>query len=199
MIESMDRNIGRILKTLDELALAGNTLVIFAGDNGGTRSARNTPFSNIKGSTFEGGIRVPAMMKWPGVLPAGTISDQVCVTFDFTASIARLAGVTPDPDKPFEGIDIVEHIARHHEDFDRTVYWRKPRGNELWKGVRQGSLKYIGEKDGDDYQEYLFDLSEDLSEQNNLKDSRPKEFARLKRLYEIWEDEVRRNRRGRPE
>ena len=68
--------------------------MIFASDNGGTGSARNAPFSGIKGSTLEGGIRVPAMVRWPGVVPAGVVSDQACITFDFTASIARIAGVT---------------------------------------------------------------------------------------------------------
>ena len=83
MIEHMDRSIGRILSTLDRLGLSNRTLVMFASDNGGTRSARNDPFSNIKGSTFEGGIRVPALIRWPGVVPAGLVSNQVCATFDF--------------------------------------------------------------------------------------------------------------------
>ncbi len=199
MIEQMDKGIGRILDALDSMGLTENTVIFFAGDNGGTRSARNEPFSGIKGSTFEGGIRVPAVVKWQGVVPARIVSDQVCVTFDFTTSIARIAGISPSTEKPFEGIDIVRHIVEGEEDFDRTLYWRKPRGETVWKGVRQGSLKYVGERRGDEFQEYLFDLSSDAAEENNLKDARPEGFARLKRLYDVWEEEVRRNRRGRPE
>jgi arylsulfatase A-like enzyme len=199
MIEQLDRNIGRILKSLDALRLSSNTLVLFASDNGGTRSARNTPYSNIKGSTFEGGIRVPAMVRWPRVIPAGVVSDQVCITFDFTVSIARVAGVSPSPDKPFEGVDIVEHVAEGRDSFDRTLFWRKPRGDTVWKGVRQGSLKYIGEKHGDECKEYLFNLASDLAEEDDLKSARPGDFARLRGLYNAWEEEVRRNRRGRPE
>jgi N-acetylgalactosamine-6-sulfatase len=199
MIERMDACIGQLLAKLDSLRLAESTVVIFASDNGGTGSARNAPYSGIKGSTYEGGIRVPALARWPGVLPAGTVSDQACITFDFTASIARIAGVRPSPEKPFEGIDILRHVAEARPDFDRTLYWRKPRGDTLWKGVRQGSLKYIGQKRGDDYREFLFDIASDVAEKTDLKNSRPEDFARLKRLYDQWEETVRRDRRGRPE
>ena len=190
MIEHMDKCIGRILETLQALKLSEKTVLIFTSDNGGTGSARNAPFSGIKGSTFEGGIRVPAVVRWPGVVPAGVVSDQPCITLDFTASIARIAGVTPSPDKPFEGIDILRHVAEGRPDFERTLYWRKPRGETLWKGVRQGSLKYVGQKQGDTYREYLFDLSSDLPEKENLKDARPGDLARLKQLYDTWEEKV---------
>jgi len=199
MIEHMDKRIGDLLQTLDDEKLSKNTVVIFASDNGGTRSARNAPLSGIKGSTLEGGIRVPAMVRWPGVVPAGAVSDQACITFDFTASIARIAGVTPAPDQPFEGIDIVRHVAEGKPDFDRTLYWRKPRGTTLWKGVRDGSLKYVAENRGDTSREHLFDLASDVTEKIDLKTARPRDFARLKHLYDTWEETVRRNRRGRPE
>jgi len=199
MIEHMDRRIGDLLRVLDDESLSKNTVVVFASDNGGTRSARNEPFSGFKGSTFEGGIRVPAMVRWPGVVPAGVVSHQACITFDFTASFARIAGVTPSAGKPFEGIDIIQHVARGKEDFDRTLYWRKPRGETLWKGARQGSLKYIGHRSGDGYREYLFDLSSDPREKKDLKNDRPGDFNRLKALFNGWEEKVRRNRRGRPE
>ncbi len=197
MIERMDACIGRLLKTLDERRLTNNTIVFFAGDNGGTASARNAPFSGIKGSTLEGGIRVPAMVRWPGVIPAGVESNQACITFDFTASIAKIAGVTASSEKPFEGIDIVRHVADGRPDFERTLYWRKPRGETLWKGVRQGTLKYVAQKRGDSYKEMLFDLATDIPEKVDLKEQRPEDFTRLKNLYDTWEETTRRNRRGR--
>jgi hypothetical protein len=116
---------------------------------------------------------------------------------DLTASIARIAGVTPSEDKPFEGIDIVAHVADGKPDFDRTLYWRKPRGETLWKGVRQGTLKYVAQKRGDTVNEYLFDLASDLAEENDLKAERPDDFVRLKSLYDVWEELTRKNRRGR--
>jgi N-acetylgalactosamine-6-sulfatase len=199
MIEHMDTCIGEVLRTLDRLGLKENTVVIFAGDNGGTASARNDPYSGIKGSTYEGGIRVPAMARWPGVIPAGVVSEQACITFDITASIARIAGVQPAAGRPFEGIDILRHVAEGRTDIDRTLFWRKPRGESVWKGVRQGTLKYIGQKRGSSYNEFLFDLAADPAEETDLKSKRPGDFRRLKSLYDDWEERVRRNRRGRPE
>ncbi len=198
MIEHMDKRIGDILRTLEDEQIAKNTVVIFASDNGGTGSARNAPYSGFKGGAFEGGIRVPGIVRWPGVVPAGVESSQMCITFDFTASIARLAGVEAPVDKPFEGIDILRHVAEGRPDFDRELYWRKPRGDSLWKGVRQGPLKYVSQKRGGQINEYLFDLAADIAEKNNLKDERPEEFQQLKRLFDAWEEKVRRGRRGRP-
>lgn len=198
MIEHMDRRIGDLLQILDRLKLTRNTVVIFAGDNGGTGSSRNAPLSGIKGSTFEGGIRVPGFVRWPGVIPAGSESSQACITFDFTLSMARLAGVQPSPASPFEGMDIIEHVALGKEDIARTLYWRKPRGTTLWKGVRQGHMKYISQKRGDTVREYLFDLSQDIAERNNLREQRPAAFIELKRMYNTWEETTRRHRRGRP-
>ena len=146
MNERMDQCVGRIMQTLDEQGLADSTVVFFASDNGGTGSARNTPFSNIKGTTYEGGIRVPAIVRWPGVVPANFESDQPCMTFDFTASIAKIAGVTVAEDQAFEGIDIVAHVADRTPDFDRTLYWRKPRGDTVWQGVRDATLKFVAKK-----------------------------------------------------
>ena len=195
MIESMDRGIGRILASIDKQGLRETTLVIFASDNGGTRSARNAPFSGYKGSTYEGGVRVPAMARWPGKIPAGTVSDQACITFDLSASIVKAAGVSPAEDQPFDGIDILGHVAAKKPDAPRTLYWRKPRGETLWKGVRDGSLKYVSERKGERERDALYDLAQDAAEEHNLKDTRPGEFRRLKALYDAWEHETRANRR----
>jgi N-acetylgalactosamine-6-sulfatase len=197
MIERMDQSIGAILGEVHEHGLSERTLVIFASDNGGTRSARNTPLSGHKGSTSEGGIRVPAIARWPGVLPAGLVSHQVCVTFDFTASIAAAAGVEAPEDRPFEGIDIIGHVARRAADVDRTLFWRKPRGDTIWRAAREGPMKYVSVERGNASTEYLFDVQADIAEQNDLKANQPDEFQRLRTLFNQWEEEVRRNRRGR--
>jgi arylsulfatase A len=199
MIERMDRRIGDILQTIDEAALAKDTVVFFASDNGGTKSARNAPYSGTKGSTMEGGIRVPAIIRWPGRIPAGVESNQPCITFDFSASIVQLAGVQPAVDQPFDGIDIVKHVVENRENVPRTLYWRKPRGSKVWSGVRDGNLKYVGLVDGERQQEFLYDLDADPSETFDLKADRADDFQRLKRAYLGWEETVRRNRRGRPE
>ena len=172
--------------------------MIFASDNGGTKSSRNAPLRGYKGSTLEGGIRVPAIARWPGVIPAGVTSHQVCVTFDLTASIAAAARVRASDKEPLEGIDIVGHVAKGTADFERTIYWRKPRGETIWKGVREGTLKYVAKTEGDTTEDHLFDLADDIAEEHDLKETRPVDFQRLESLFQRWEQRTRRNRRGRP-
>ena len=199
MIEHMDRRIGDLLDMLDAEGLTRNTLVIFASDNGGTRSARNAPLSGYKGSTFEGGIRVPGIVRWPGVVPAGIESDQVCITFDWSKSIAAAAGITPAADRPFEGIDIVRHVAERRGDTERRLFWRKPRGQTVWKAVREGDLKYVARERSGKLEEHLFDIAADIAEKHDLKGERNDDFRRLRLAYLTWEKRVRAHRRGRPE
>jgi len=198
MVERMDACIGRLLEALDRWELADSTVVIFASDNGGTRNARNAPFSGYKGSTYEGGVRVPAIVRWPGVIPAGVVSDQMGITFDLTASIARIAGVEPSEEKPFEGIDIIAHVAEGRADFPRTLFWRKPRGDTVWMGVRSGELKFVARQRGDRYEEHLFNLRDDPAEKHDLAQQRPADLERLRSEYRRWEAVVRRNCRGQP-
>jgi N-acetylgalactosamine-6-sulfatase len=168
MIESLDRAVGRVLSTLNELRLAENTLVIFVSDNGGTASARPTGLRANKSTTFEGGIRVPAIARWPGVLPAGTDYSHPGVTFDLTASIARIAGVTPAKERPFDGVDILHFAQTGRAPPARTLFWRGRRGERTWRGVRDGALKYVSQQDGDKVEDWLFDLTRDGSEQHRL-------------------------------
>jgi N-acetylgalactosamine-6-sulfatase len=199
MIEHMDKRIGDVLSSITEQGLDKNTLIIFASDNGGTRSARNEPLSGIKGSTFEGGIRVPAIAAWPGVLPAGKVCRQPCITFDFTRSIAELAGVKLAAEKPLEGIDIISHLAEGKSDFRRMLFWRKQRGTVIWKAVRDGDMKYVCQDKQGNETESLFDLADDIAEKRNLREHDSAEFDRLRKAYDQWESVVRKNRRGRPE
>jgi len=190
MIEHMDRCVGRILKALDEKGLTGNTVVIFSSDNGGTGSARNAPLSRIKGSTFEGGIRVPAMARWPGLIPEGLVSDQVCITMDFSASIVRIAGATVPPGREFDGFDILRLVETGQSLRKRTLFWRGRRGDQTWRAVRDGDMKYIRQSNKGQVQEYVFDLKNDVSETRNLLKDRPNEARRLKALLADWEEQV---------
>lgn len=198
MIEQMDRRIGDILAALQQQQLAENTVVIFTSDNGGTASSRNEPYSGTKGTTYEGGIRVPAIVRWPGRIPAGVESNQACITMDWTASMARIANVSGAANEPWDGIDIIKHVRQQKPNFDRTLYWRKPRGDTTWKAVRQGNLKYVAKRVGNEEKQYLFDLASDPAERNDLKGTRPKELQRLRSQWEDWETEVRQHRRGQP-
>ncbi|UCF17667.1 MAG: sulfatase-like hydrolase/transferase, partial [Phycisphaerales bacterium] len=194
MIEHMDKCIGRILRKLDEKGLAEDTVVIFSSDNGGTGSARNTPLSRNKGTTFEGGIRVPAVARWPGVIRRRTISDQVCITLDFSASIVRIAGAEVPAGRDFDGIDILKLVETDQPPQKRTLFWRGRRGQRTRKAVRDGDMKYIWQTDGKRSEEYLFDLERDVGERHDLLKKRPGEAERLKKLLAEWEKEVRHTR-----
>jgi len=191
VLERLDEGIGRVLATLQRRGFAQETLVIFFSDNGGTRLARNAPFSGYKGGLFEGGIREPCIMRMPGVLPAGVVSHQVAISFDLSKSIVRVAGAREPADRPFDGIDIVRHIASRRPDMPRTLFWRARRGQRTWRAVRDGTLKYLSRQDGQQVSEYLFDLARDPGEQDNLLDAQPDEVRRLKRRLAQWEKEVR--------
>ena len=198
MIEHMDLCIGRLLKALTDGGFARDTVVFFAGDNGGTRSARNAPYSGFKGQTFEGGIRVPGIIRWPAVIPAGLVSDEPCLTFDFTASMIQLADAKRSREKPLDGIDIVTHIANRDPQLNRPLYWRKQRGKVVWKATRKGSMKYVAQETPSNTKEHLFDLATDPRELNDLRDRKQEQFKQLKAAYTQWEHTVRRNRRGQP-
>ncbi len=193
LVEHMDKGVGQILATLDERGLADDTVVFFVSDNGGAKQARNAPFSGTKGGLFEGGIRVPCMVRWPGVIPPATVCDQPCITFDLTRSIVRIAG-GQEPAKPFDGIDIVRHVVEKRPALERTLFWRARRGERTWRAVRDGDLKYLSKRDGDALQEWLFDLATDPGEKTDLLAAKPAEATRLKGLVAAWESEVRHRR-----
>ncbi|MFH1264958.1 MAG: sulfatase-like hydrolase/transferase [Planctomycetota bacterium] len=190
MVERLDWGIGKILAALDDRRFADNTLVIFFSDNGGTKTARNDPFSGYKGGLFEGGIREPCIVRWPGVIPKGRVSDQMSITLDFSKSIVRVAGAQLPEDRPFEGIDILKHVEEGRPAEPRTLFWRQRRGDRTWRAVRDGPLKYLARHDSDRLEEHLFDLEADPGEKNNLLATRPNDAERLKQLLTQWEREV---------
>jgi N-acetylgalactosamine-6-sulfatase len=189
MVESMDRGVGTIVRTLRDSDLSRNTLVVFMSDNGANRTGNNTPFSGHKGSVFEGGIRVPCIARWPGVLPERGVSEQACMTMDFTRSVLRVAGSRPV--RPLDGIDVLELVETGQHPIPRTLFWRARRGDRTRKAVRDGSMKYIHLRDGDRTQEYLFDLTADPGESRNLIEEGGEAAEAMKRLLADWEREVR--------
>ena len=194
MVERMDQGIGKILKTLDDAGLAEGTLVIFMSDNGANKTGDNSPFSGYKGNLFEGGIRVPCIAKWSGMLARGVVSDQVCITMDFSRSIVGAAGAKLPVGRKFDGMDILRAAATNLPVQKRTLFWRARRAERTRKAVRDGSLKYISLLDGDDVKEYLFDLERDPAEKNNLFNDQPENVLRLKTLLHKWEQQVKHKR-----
>ena len=194
MVERMDEGIAKILRTLEAKKMADNTLVIFMSDNGANKTGSNLPFYGYKGNLFEGGIRVPCIVKWPGELREAMVSNQPCITMDFSLSIVRAAGAKPPKNRSFDGTDILRAVETNQPVQKLTLFWRARRGQRTRKAVRDGSLKYIYMQEGNDVKEYLFDIEEDPAEKNNLFSERKENVRRLKMLLEDWEDKVRHKR-----
>jgi arylsulfatase A-like enzyme len=178
MVRSMDAGIGRVLAALRRARLERNTLVIFTSDNGGERYSFNWPFSFQKYYLFEGGIRVPAIVRWPGVVPAGSVTEQAAITMDWTATILAAAGAQADPATPLDGESLLPVLTREREQYDRALYWR----TRAQAAARIGRWKYLQNGDA----EHLFDLGVDLGEKTDLKARETAAFAEAKRRYSEW-------------
>ena len=183
MVRSMDAGIGRALRALRDAGLERDTLVVFTSDNGGERFSYNWPFVGGKDELLEGGIRVPAIARLPGVVPAGRVTDQVAITMDWTATILSATGTRPDPRHELDGVDLLPAMrggtaARA----ERTLFWRHLNQS----AVRRGDLKYLH----DGAEEHLFDLAVDVRENGDLKGERPREFERLKAEFARWDKQV---------
>jgi arylsulfatase A-like enzyme len=189
MVEALDAGVGEILAALRRLGLETNTLVVFTSDNGGDRYSRNAPFSHGKGTLGEGGLRVPCIARWPGKIPAGTVSAQPGITMDWTVTMLKLAGARTPPQHPLDGRDLLPVLCGRERPFRRTLFWRRvePNGVETHRAVRDGNWKLVEARDG---RARLYDLSRDLAEANDLAASQPARVARLRQRLDRWEAEV---------
>jgi arylsulfatase A-like enzyme len=115
----------------------------FSSDNGGERLSDNTLFHH-KSTLWEGGIRVPCLMRWPARLPQGKTTSQVGITMDLSATFAAVAGATPQSDRPFDGINLLPIIAGEQPEQPRTLCWRIDRAGRQQKTVRHGKWKHAG-------------------------------------------------------
>ena len=184
MVENLDKNIGRITAELKRTGLEKNTLLIFVSDNGGERYSDMGTLRGSKMSLWEGGIRVPAMVRWPGKTRAGSISDQPVITMDWTVTMLSAAGVQNMNSIAFDGIDLLPFFRDPSKKMDRTFYWRLSRFP--MKAIRDGHWKYVKDEKG----EYLFNLARDASEKNDLKATERSKFENLKVKYQLCESNV---------
>ncbi len=192
MLERADQGIGRILDGLDRMKLAENTLVIFTSDNGGEWLSRNEPLFHRKNTLWEGGIRVPLLLRWPARLKAGMTPSQVGITMDITASILAAAGVKPPPSYRPEGVDLVG-LLQKGTTVERTLFWRMPPAPgatgtppATQRAVRRGNWKYIDDRG----QYFLFDLRSDPGEQHDVAHEHPDLLRDLRALVAKWEADV---------
>jgi arylsulfatase A-like enzyme len=186
MLERADQGVGDILAALDRLGSARNTLVIFTNDNGGEWLSRNAPLYHRKATLWEGGIRVPLILRWPGQLPAGKTSKQVTITMDLTASILAATGThAPEGYRP-DGIDILPILRGDAPLLERHLFWRIARAQRQQRAVRSGRWKLLV----DAGQFLLFDLAGDPGERTDLAARHPELVVTLKHSLADWEKDV---------
>ncbi len=186
MVESVDQGVGQILRTLDRLGLANETLVIFTNDNGGEWLSSNKPFFNRKWTVWEGGIRVPALLRWPGRIAPGRVSDQVGITMDLSASIVAATGSTLAANARYEGMNLLPILEGRAPEVERTLYWRTNVGNRTMKAIRSGDWKLVVDANHVE----VFNLRLDPGERNELANQRQDVAQRLRPMLARWEQDV---------
>lgn len=186
MVHIMDEGIGQILQTLNRLNLRDNTLIFFLSDNGGPEMANasnNGPLRGQKGHVYEGGIRVPFLVSWPGVLPEGKEYHQPVSSLDIATTALETAVVPVTKEAKLDGINLIPYLAgKRKESPHGALFWRKENG-KAW-AVRAGSLKLL--KVESSPKMLLYDLSKDIGETNDLTKAQPEDVKRLKALYDQW-------------
>jgi arylsulfatase A-like enzyme len=186
MVEHMDAGVGQILAKLDALGLRDDTIVIFTNDNGGEWLASGGPLFNRKMTVWEGGIRVPTLIRWPGRIPAGSVSDQVGITMDLTASLLAVANAPRIDAAKLEGINLFPILEGRAPEVERTLFWRSMSYTWRQRAVRSGDWKLVV----DGGHTFLYDLRRDIGERNDLAKYRQDVAQRLRPLLAAWEAEV---------
>lgn len=216
MVEEVDNSVGRILDKLDELGLSKNTLVVYFSDNGGLVSrfdripllakerqhiyegdtllyiaSSNAPLRAEKGTVYEGGIREPMILRWPGTLEAGQVNDAIVSSVDFLPTFAELAGVGLPDEQVFDGISLVDILEGSAPDPQRAIFWHYPvyHHDQPASVVRKGRWKLIHNLVND--RRFLYDLESDIGESTDLSQSEPELAEELYQLLEEWRKECK--------
>jgi len=180
MIHHMDEGIGWVVDALRETEQLDNTLIVFTSDNGGERFSDNWPLVGGKMDLTEGGIRVPWIAHWPAVIPPGSVSEQHCLTMDWSATLLELGGAPPAASHPLDGVSLAAVLREPARAFERTMFWRMNHRGQ--RAMRQGPWKYL-RVDGNDY---LFNISADARERANLATRDPDRLAAMRQSWEVW-------------
>ncbi len=180
MVHHMDEGIGQVVARLRAQGLLDNTLIVFTSDNGGERYSDNWPLVGGKMDLTEGGIRVPWIAHWPATIAPGGVSTQQCMTMDWSATMLDLAGATPDPAYPLDGVSLRSVLNDVSHSFDRPLYWRMNHRGQ--RALRMADWKYL-RVDG---QDYLFNIAADERERANHAAREPDMLETLREAWEAW-------------
>jgi arylsulfatase A len=188
MIEDMDTAIGRFLQALDDAGLREQTLVIFKSDNGGYHGD-NSPLRGFKGMLYEGGLRVPWIVRWPGKVQPGTTNSTPVISTDCYPTILEAVGLAPTPNHSLDGKSLLPLLVQSSGWERDTLYFHYPnyafhKQNRLGSALREGDYKLIKNYDDDSLE--LYDLRQDLGEKDNLAEKLPELANRLAGKLDAW-------------
>jgi arylsulfatase A-like enzyme len=194
MVQSVDESIGRVMKKLKESGVADNTALIFTSDNGGLSTVpREGPTANLplragKGWLYEGGIREPMFIKWPGVVKPGSVCDEPVTSTDFYPTMLEMAGLGLMPEQHIDGVSLMPLLKNKGRLRRKAIYWHYPHyhgsGNRPSGAVRSGDYKLIEWYEDNSVE--LYNLKSDLGEKLNLTKVMPEKTAELKEMLGRW-------------
>ena len=197
MVEAMDLAVGEVLDALERLGLAEDTVVIFMSDNGGLSTSEGHPTSNLplragKGWIYEGGIREPMVIRWPGVTEPGTVCEEPVTSTDFYPTMLEMAGLPLRPEQHLDGVSLVELLEEGEAPEREAIYWHYPhygnQGSAPAGAVRAGDWKLI--EWYEDGALELYDLSTDIGEAKDLADEHPEKAKELHAKLVAWRAET---------
>ena len=198
MVQSVDESVGRVMAKLEEMGVADNTVVIFMSDNGGLSTVpREAPTSNLplragKGWLYEGGIREPMIIKWPGVVKKGGVCSEPVTSTDFYPTMLEMAALRLRPKQHVDGVSLVPLLKGRDKTDREAIYWHYPHyhgsGNRPSGAVRAGDYKLI--EWYEDKSIELYNLKNDIGEQNDLTKKMPEKAAQLLSMLHGWRRQV---------
>ena len=196
LLKSIDEGVGMIVDKLDTLGLTDRTIIVFTGDNGGEdRVTSNAPLRAGKSTLYEGGIRVPLIVRYPSVVPAGAVCTTPTCNIDFYPTFCDVTGVRPEAGQRVDGVSILPLLKNPQSELKRdTLFWHYPLDKPHFLGghsagaIRKGQWKLIeffdvGRKE-------LYNLADDIGEQDNLADKNPQKVSELHKLLVAWRKDV---------
>lgn len=181
-VTAMDAAIGRLLDLLDEYGIADNTIVLFFSDNGGGSSADNAPLRGRKGQMFEGGLRVPCIVRWPGKIPAGTTSDAFLTSLEVVPTLCAATGAAPPKGVVLDGFDMLPVLQGKKRLLRSEMFWQR----KLDKGARVDHWKWVESSRGSG----LFDLRHDLGERRDLSKEKPEVLKNVQARFTNWKKQM---------
>ena len=192
MVENMDDNVGRLLHKLDDLHLTEKTVVIFTSDNGGYgQMTSQPPLRGAKSEAYEGGIRVPFIVRWPGVVAPGSTSSEPIISADIFPTCTAIAGVTPSPAPPLDGVNLLpvfQQTGPLHRD---SLFWHYPHYSQYsapYGVIRQGDWKLIEYYEGNRLE--LYNLKTDIGEKTNLAATEADRARTMQQSLAKWREKV---------